>query len=93
MSTYTSDILITLRDQEVLITEIHVCAAEPDVGLMSSYCDGFKLTDAEGKDLDWELTSQEDDIVMSAINKWLEDGGADIDFDDYYDGDHNGELL
>lgn len=86
MSVHNIDIVITLRDQEVIITEISICAAEPDVGIMSSYCDGYKLTDAEGKDLDWELTTEEDDQITAAIAKWLEDDS--LDYDDYdYDGD------
>lgn len=59
---------VILRGREITIDEIVVYPAEPDVGIMSSYADGYVLKDEDGNELDWTLTKEEQDAIDNAID-------------------------
>jgi len=63
------DIFVELRGQEIVITNVTLCPAEPDVGIFNSYPDGYTLKDSNGKELDWypSLTKEENAIIDNAI--------------------------
>jgi hypothetical protein len=61
---------VLLRGRYWSFTNIQWARAEPDVGIMSDYVEGFDLEDDQGVRWDWDkdqLTAQEEDLVNSAL--------------------------
>lgn len=86
----TDSIFLTLRGQEIVIDDIVMGAAEPDVGIMTRYLDEWTLKDSDGEELDWELTDEEVEAISQAVLK-ADDGDDDSDDDDWDDKDYNDE--
>lgn len=67
---------VQLRGKEWEIVNVEMVGAEPDVGIMSAYVEGYDLQDADGNLWDWykeQLTSQEEKVVDLALNQLVED--------------------
>lgn len=58
---------INLRGVLWAITDISICPAEPDVGIMSAYPEGWRLVDDQGKEADWEPTEEEIDLINNEV--------------------------
>jgi hypothetical protein len=63
----TTRIEIELREQIVVLDDIKISPAEPDVGIMGSYIDGYSIKDIHGVPLDWDLTKEEEELVSDKL--------------------------
>jgi hypothetical protein len=62
--------VVTLRGKSWDIVDVAWCRAEPDVGIMSDYVDGYDLEDADGNRWDWDrdqLTAEEEQVIDKAL--------------------------
>lgn len=77
---------VLLRGKLWTFTDVKWCGAEPDVGIMSAYPEGFDLEDADGNLWDWDkdqLTEAEDKVVNEALCMLTHEP------DDEWDGDED----
>lgn len=75
---------VLLRGKLWTFTDVKWCGAEPDVGIMSAYPEGFDLEDADGNLWDWDkdqLTDEEDKVVNTALSLLVHEPDAQGDYE------------
>lgn len=67
---------VQLRGKEWEIINVEMAGAEPDIGIMSAYVEGYDLQDADGNLWDWgkeQLTAEEEKAVDLVLNQLVDD--------------------
>ena len=67
---------IVLRGMDVIVTDILIGRADPDVGVMADYIEEYTIRDSEERVLEWILTEEEwryvDEVIYSHLNNYEE---------------------
>lgn len=67
---------VQLRGKEWEIINVEMAGAEPDIGIMSAYVEGYDLQDPNGNLWDWDkeqLTAEEEKAVDLVLNQLVDD--------------------
>lgn len=71
------DVYLMLRGVECCVSGISMSPADPDVGIMSAYPDGYTVIDDQNRDITDSLTQEEEDKICEKICEVYADSQSD----------------
>ena len=87
MTDIATDVIVTIHGTEMDLIAVgeRICAAEPDVGIMRSYVEGWNLRFQDGTEIPRALCdlvwAEEDNRIQEALNEALDRGDFEPDPD------------